>query len=104
MFGSALTLGEWSNIFRTILSDTSRSVGERSIAAAYSKALKLGSPQLRNVARVGGSIFYTHPCSGLFCCLVCLLVVVFVGDTVVVSDAFSGLDVCDRLIFNVRQW
>ena len=66
-FGSGLTLSEMSQIFRKITVETdSRSEGELSLANAYSKALEtLGSPQIRNVARVGGSIFYTHPCSDL---------------------------------------
>ena len=66
-FGAGLTLTEMSQIFRKIyIEKESRNEGELSLAAAYSKALEtLGSPQIRNVARIGGSVFYNHPCSDL---------------------------------------
>ena len=66
-FGSGLTLTEWSRLLDKILKDgQNRSEGELSVIRAYSKALDtLGSTQIRNVARIGGSVFYTHPCSDL---------------------------------------
>jgi hypothetical protein len=67
VFGSGLTLTDWTKILRKISDEKeTRTEGEVSIATAYVKALEtLGSPQIRNVARIGGSIFYTHPCSDL---------------------------------------
>jgi CO/xanthine dehydrogenase FAD-binding subunit len=66
-FGAGITLSKMSQIFQKISHEKEkRNVGELSLAAAYSKALEtLGSPQIRNVACVGGSVFYNHPCSDL---------------------------------------
>ncbi len=63
-FGSGLTLSEWSTQLTRSLSSAEISPSCKSILSAYSKALQLGTPQLRNVARIGGSLFYIHPCSG----------------------------------------
>ena len=66
-FGSAITLAQMSKIFGKVLAEVEdRGQGEVSIASAFAKALAtLASPQIRNVARVGGAVFYAHPCSDL---------------------------------------
>ena len=68
-FGSGVTLTEMAKIFGQISAESvseTRTESELSVASAFSKALStLASPQIRNVARIGGSVFYCHPCSDL---------------------------------------
>ena len=68
-FGSGVTLTEMAKIFGQISAESvseTRTESELSVAAAFIKALStLASPQIRNVARIGGSVFYCHPCSDL---------------------------------------